>query len=320
TPSSRRDGVGTPDAEEAVPVRDGLFGDAGGRYWDRTSDLFRVREARYRCANRPCRNTAVPQNCTAKKCDARWRRDSNPCGRLCRPLPRLSATPPGVRSLHLVSTADRATPNSSGCRDSNSRPSPCQGNALPLRHIRICATVRRRVFDCSRSGRQHKTETQLCDIRFSTCGNSPASVAGWSTRAIGAVGSALPSHGRGHQFESGIAHHESSPDDTKCRRRIVDDLPPQPTGSARTPGADSLGKRVVSMIEEPADSPTAAIETIKQSLGDRDFTRLAAAAGKLPRGQLLEVLERLGSRQRAIVYRLLPKQRALQVFEDLEPS
>ena len=27
--------------------------DAGGRYWDRTSDLFRVREARYRCANRP---------------------------------------------------------------------------------------------------------------------------------------------------------------------------------------------------------------------------------------------------------------------------
>ena len=25
----------------------------GGRYWDRTSDLFRVREALYRCANRP---------------------------------------------------------------------------------------------------------------------------------------------------------------------------------------------------------------------------------------------------------------------------
>ena len=27
---------------------------SSGRYWDRTSDLFRVREARYRCANRPC--------------------------------------------------------------------------------------------------------------------------------------------------------------------------------------------------------------------------------------------------------------------------
>ena len=50
---------------------------AGGRYWDRTSDLFRVKEARYPCANRP-----------------RWVRDSNPCIRLCRPLPRLSANPP----------------------------------------------------------------------------------------------------------------------------------------------------------------------------------------------------------------------------------
>ena len=52
-------------------------GDAGGRYWVRTSDLFRVREARYRCANRP-----------------RWRRDLNPRSRICSPLPRLSATPP----------------------------------------------------------------------------------------------------------------------------------------------------------------------------------------------------------------------------------
>lgn len=25
----------------------------GGPYWDRTSDLFRVKEARYRCANGP---------------------------------------------------------------------------------------------------------------------------------------------------------------------------------------------------------------------------------------------------------------------------
>ena len=54
-------------------------GFARGRYWDRTSDLFRVREARYRCANRP---------------RARWRWDSNPRIRLCRPLPRHSATPP----------------------------------------------------------------------------------------------------------------------------------------------------------------------------------------------------------------------------------
>jgi hypothetical protein len=31
--------------------------------------------------------------------------------------------------------------------------------------------------------------------------------------AIGAVGSALPSHGRGHRFESGIAHHVLPPHD-----------------------------------------------------------------------------------------------------------
>jgi hypothetical protein len=34
----------------------------GGRYWDRTSDLFRVREARYRCANRPCSSGGCPEN------------------------------------------------------------------------------------------------------------------------------------------------------------------------------------------------------------------------------------------------------------------
>ncbi len=32
----------------------------------------------------------------------------------------------------------------------------------------------------------------------------------WGRWAIGAVGSALPSHGRGHQFESGIAHHREA--------------------------------------------------------------------------------------------------------------
>ena len=39
------------------PRRTGGF--SGGRYWDRTSDLFRVREARYRCANRPCPGDSI---------------------------------------------------------------------------------------------------------------------------------------------------------------------------------------------------------------------------------------------------------------------
>jgi hypothetical protein len=60
----------------------------GGRYWVRTSDLFRVKEARYHCANRPYRC------CEVERVLPRWRRDLNPCRRLCRPLPRLSATPP----------------------------------------------------------------------------------------------------------------------------------------------------------------------------------------------------------------------------------
>ncbi len=55
----------------------------------------------------------------------RWRRDLNPCTRLCRPLPRLSATPPG-RGATL-----RLPASPSGRRDSNPRPSPWQGDALP---------------------------------------------------------------------------------------------------------------------------------------------------------------------------------------------
>ena len=62
----------------------------GGRYWDRTSDLFRVREARYRCANRPFKSGRNRK----PGFSPRWVRDSNPCIRLCRPLPRLSANPP----------------------------------------------------------------------------------------------------------------------------------------------------------------------------------------------------------------------------------
>ena len=39
---------------------------------------------------------------------SRWRRDSNPCTRLCRPLPRLSATPP-LRKLACRTLSERTT-------------------------------------------------------------------------------------------------------------------------------------------------------------------------------------------------------------------
>lgn len=68
------------------------------------------------------------------------------------------------------------------------------------------------------------------------------------------------------------------------------------------------------------NAPTAVIETITRSVNDRDLTKLAAAAGKLTSPQLVGVLERLNASQQAVVYRLLPKQRALEVFEALEPS
>ncbi len=100
--------------------------ESGGRYWVRTSDLFRVREARYHCANRPGRRSMDPR--------WRWVRDSNPCTRLCRPLPRLSANPPEMLPHHTrrrIRRMSSAPSPGSGRRDSNPRPSPWQGDALP---------------------------------------------------------------------------------------------------------------------------------------------------------------------------------------------
>ena len=61
----RRSQSGRPDSNrrpspwqgDALPTElrphDRILGSCRGRYWDRTSDLFRVKEARYPCANRP---------------------------------------------------------------------------------------------------------------------------------------------------------------------------------------------------------------------------------------------------------------------------
>ena len=84
-PRAEYDEAPTPLRADAEELR-------GGRYWDRTSDLFRVKEARYPCANRP-----------------RWVRDSNPCVRLCRPLPRLSANPPRYARERWIPVCERMT-------------------------------------------------------------------------------------------------------------------------------------------------------------------------------------------------------------------
>src|SRR5699024_8908312 len=102
-----------------APVRGGRGAARGGRYWVRTSDLFRVREARYRCANRPC--GAVRGRPT-------WGRDSNPCTRLCRPLPRLSANPPRM----LPHPCETALPTSRRARRPSERTTGFEPATLTL--------------------------------------------------------------------------------------------------------------------------------------------------------------------------------------------
>ncbi len=90
----------------------------------------------------PCQGSALP----LRQPPPRWVRDLNPCTRICSPLPRLSATPPGRTPTQEGSykpgtpglnyrrsplMAPRARPVPSGRRDSNPRPSPWQGDALP---------------------------------------------------------------------------------------------------------------------------------------------------------------------------------------------
>ena len=104
--------------------------------------------------------------------ESRWERDSNPCTRLCRPLPRLSAIPPREPG------ADPVNPLPSGRRDSNPRPSPWQGDALPtalrphkLRRTRgFGKSCEHRLYRSPRTGskpaatpRRHRT-TRHCGV------------------------------------------------------------------------------------------------------------------------------------------------------------
>ena len=141
----------------------------------------------------------------------RWVRDSNPCIRLCRPLPRLSANPPCRRFPFRQCPA-------SGRRDSNSRHPPWQGGALPaeLRPQKVF-----RPCPCRGNGRFPTKKNSIG--RRGLCSNPAAFSA--SGIPIGVPfehgleflsvaerkgdwrsGSALRSHRRGHWFEPSIAH------------------------------------------------------------------------------------------------------------------
>jgi magnesium transporter len=62
------------------------------------------------------------------------------------------------------------------------------------------------------------------------------------------------------------------------------------------------------------------LERITTPLAENDLAGVAGAIGSADTDQLVSTLERLNPQQRAIAYRLLPKDRALEVFEDLTPS
>src|SRR5699024_3939789 len=72
----------------------------------------------------------------AVQLSARWRRDSNPCKRLCRPVPSLSATPPWGESNPRAGT--RRIPRTRADDETRTR-DPHLGKVMryQLRYIRV---------------------------------------------------------------------------------------------------------------------------------------------------------------------------------------
>ncbi|QPZ38401.1 magnesium transporter [Paramicrobacterium chengjingii] len=64
---------------------------------------------------------------------------------------------------------------------------------------------------------------------------------------------------------------------------------------------------------------TGAIDTISQQITSSNLTGVAESVVGLPTRELVDICERLNVKQRAVVFRLLPKQQALEVFETLAP-
>ena len=66
----------------------------------------------------------------------------------------------------------------------------------------------------------------------------------------------------------------------------------------------------------PATDP---LRTIKRALADGDLATADTQVTRLTPSQTVDILERLPATQRAVLYRLLPKQQASEVFERLDP-
>lgn len=74
------------------------------------------------------------------------------------------------------------------------------------------------------------------------------------------------------------------------------------------------------MTVEQTDRGAPLIERIARPLAEKDLLGVSAELESTPVDQVVTALERLSGRQRAIVYRLLAKDRAMEAFEDLSPA
>ncbi|PFG29845.1 magnesium transporter [Paramicrobacterium agarici] len=74
------------------------------------------------------------------------------------------------------------------------------------------------------------------------------------------------------------------------------------------------------MTADFRDDMTGAIHTISQQVNSRDLTGVARLIAGRTTSELVDVCERLTEKQRAVVFRLLAKQQALEVFEALAPA
>ncbi|GAB47958.1 magnesium transporter MgtE N-terminal domain-containing protein, partial [Mobilicoccus pelagius] len=57
---------------------------------------------------------------------------------------------------------------------------------------------------------------------------------------------------------------------------------------------------------------------LERAAARKDLAAVAAVVAPLSVHETIDALERMGSRKRALVYRLLPKDKALAVFEGLD--
>lgn len=62
------------------------------------------------------------------------------------------------------------------------------------------------------------------------------------------------------------------------------------------------------------------IDTIARAVSRNELNELAAAVSARPTRELVDACERLNEHQRAVMYRLLPKQQAVEVFDALPPT